>query len=266
MRSLEQHIKDMMEVWDCQVHIFGRDGIGTYPITVGKHSHFISMVDNPLKYKDEDLLPYFKEYFKDNGKHVLPGYVAAVGKDLDETKKILETWPDNFAFIGEVLCYKHYKDSKDVEHEHFDASIVAGIGDYGLPIFIHWDLNGKHDKELESLLDTFKNTQFILCHCGINELDDPYKAFLKANYLQGKHTNLWLDISWKALEFICADKNRIPMMEIPDHVLVGTDFNNSMEYFGIDFEETYDNFRKVVNKFNVDNAIKTLLQHNKNED
>lgn len=251
-------MKEMLEIWDCHVHAFGRDGIGDYP-NVSKTSKFISMVDNPLKYKGEKLESYFDEYFKGNGKHVLPGYVLCVGRDADETEVIYKKWHDNIAGFGEIIAHKHYVDSDKKKHTITDITILNRVAGYSLPVFVHWDLDGEDDQSFENVLKEFPKTKFVLCHCGINELDDPYKAFLKAVKLQTKNPNLWLDISWKALDFICADMNRLPVIENLDHTLVGTDFNNSMKKFDINFTDIYNKFRKIVDKVNLPVAVKTLF-------
>jgi len=254
MKSLEQHIKDLISVCDCHVHLFGRNGIASYPKPY--NSMFI-MVENSLDHKDDDLLPYFDEFIK-NG---LPyqTHLLCVGKDAEETSTILDKYRDFFSGFGEVKCYKHYLDKDGKEHKHYDLSILNEVVNKGLPVFIHWDLDGEKDELLYNILKSNPETTFVLCHLGQNELDDKKHAFEKAVELQTEFPNLWLSISWVTLEYLVNNRKEISKIEIPDHVLVGTDFSTDMKLHNVDFNERYDLFRKIYNQFNVNANINKLL-------
>jgi hypothetical protein len=250
MLNLGEYIKGSLSIWDCHVHLFGVNGIIPYK---KPYDNMIVMVENVLN--DQDLMPCFDELFKkDLPKNIYP---LCVGKDKEETKEIYNKYKDKFFGIGEIKAYKHYKNIKNVEKEHFDKSILEDSIQYHLPIFIHWDLNGKHDDELYNIIKSNKDTTFILCHCGMNELDNQVDSFNKAIEFQTTLPNLWLDISWVTLDYLTKNTNELSKIEIPDHVLTGT--NHSSLVSSGEFDDIYDNFKKIYQQFNILSNIKNLI-------
>ena len=249
MLSLDEYIKRGIDVCDCHVHWFGRKGIASY---TKPHEDMIVMVENNLKYQNDDLLPYFEDLFTRG----IPknSHLLGIGKDEEETEKIYWNYKDKLFGIGEVKAYKHYKNSDRIEKEHFNTGLLNWTTHYGLPIFVHWDLNGKHDKELYDIIKSNRNIPFILCHCGMNDIDDQKTAFNKSIELQTTLPNLWLDISWVALEYFSNHPTELARIEMPDHVLVGTDFSSNTK----DFDKTYDLFRKIYTRFNVQSNLNNL--------
>lgn len=259
MKSLYNYVNDQPRhlLMDAHVHLFN-DELIEYPYenVDGK----VIMVENSVKHTDRKLLPYFDNFFKHsfNSKDS----VLCVGCDRRDTYNIYKKYSDRFSGFGEVKCYKRCIDTEGNFIEHFDIENLTSIFEMGVnkPIFIHWDLNGKHDDEFEEILKKCPTAKIVLCHCGINELDNPYNAFKKACELQTKYTNLWLSISWFALDYFADHMHQLSFIPIPDHTIVGTDFNPEMSNQGKDEIDRYNKFKKIYDRFDVPVALQNLFR------
>lgn len=250
---------------DCHVHSFGRGEYYTYPQEYPING-CICMVENPLKYPERPLIDDFKIYISE-GEVTDRKKLLCVGKDAVETAQIYNIYKNKISGWGEIKCYKRCKDSKGNILKRYDTSILQSILDMSeskLPIFIHWDLDGERDEELYNIIKDHPAMKFVLCHCGINNLNNPEKSFQTAVRYQSSLPNLWLSISWDALGFFINKNNevkydKLSLLPDPYRVLVGTDFNPEDNSQGISFRERYYNFIKIYDNFNVPMALNNLF-------
>lgn len=252
-----------LTIIDCHTHMFGKGKILTYPHEYPINGK-ISMVENSIAHPDRSLFDDFKSYIN-FGEVTDKNKLLCVGKDAEETIKIYNTFKSKISGFGEIKCYKRGVNSHGDIIEIYDTSILQAVINKGLPVFIHWDLDGKHDEELYEIIKSNPNTKFVLCHAGIGELTNPDKSFKTAARYQSKLTNLWLSISWVALDYFIKDDfqsatNKLSMIPIPDHVLVGTDFNPEMNNRNISFEDRYKKFLSIYKQFNVPVALNNLFR------
>ena len=228
---------------DCHANLFGPNVLhDKHPyICLGKS---VIMVNNslPADGEAESLEPYYASIVdrrKAKGWSKFDyRFVSCIGKDLEETKKIYQTDPDMFSFFGEVKCRKHYIGVKSKE-EHYieDYSIALDhvLAENGLPMFIHLDLNDdKAEEKLVEILELNPARNIILCHCGMNDIDNQYEAFDRAVKLQKEHNNLWLEISWVALDFLYKDLEKYNKMD-SSRILMGTDLTDLDDKEDIDY-------------------------------
>lgn len=259
MRTLYNYVNNLPRhlIMDAHVHLFNEDVVEyPYKNIDGK----VIMVENSINHTDRKLLPYFDNFFK----HSIntKDSVLCIGCDREDTYSIYKKYSDKFSGFGEVKCYKHCIDTNGNILEYYDTNLLTSVFELGVnkPIFVHWDLNGKHDDEFEQILHDYPTAKIVLCHCGINELDDPYNAFKKACYLQTKYTNLWLSISWMALDYFINHMHQLSFIPIPDHTIVGTDFNPEMSNSGIDEKDRFQKFKKISERFDVPVALNNLFE------
>lgn len=236
--------------FDCHVHLFGKEGIFEYPKPVGG---MICMIENRLEFLDRKLEDYFEKYINKIPDHYKK---LAVGNTKEELSSILSRW--NFDGIGEIKCYKKYL-YKDKQKEYYDTSILIEALKYDLPIFIHWDLGSTKDNHLIQIIKNNPTKNFILCHCGISQYNDPKEVFREACNLQMIFNNLWLSISWTALDYLCENPLELPKVMIPNRIIVGTDFNGQMDEYDVDFNDRYNKFLNIYNKFNVRSNVNNLF-------
>ena len=251
MIEIRDYIFSRLNRVDCHVNLVGINSKKEYP---GFADGSIAMVNNDLMYSDTPLLPYIDELYQIKNDSHIDFHIALIGKDADELATICEKYPAEF--IGEVKCYKHFiTKEKHEEHYFSDTSIALDERFIDIPMFVHVDLiNEEAQKILEDILSVNLDRPIILCHCGINKLDDKDSAFERAINLQHKYNNLWLEISWSALFYIKDDHRKMSRIDT-DRVLFGTDFtkfsspdiiHKTLKY--IDYWTSTINVRRNVNK------------------
>lgn len=246
---------------DCHAHMFGASRSITYPYECPVNG-YIAMVDNPIRHPDHSLFDEFKTYIN-MGEVTRNKQLLCVGKDVDETQRIYNEFRDKICGFGEIKCYKRCSLDNQVI-EHYDTSILHSVLNNGLPVFIHWDLDGEHDDALYNIIKNNPNTKFVLCHCGLGEVCNHDDAFKKMIDFQHKLPNLWLSISWVALDYFVSDDGHIKYDELsaipnPDHVIVGTDINPQLDPHGKIFKHRYNKFIKLFAQFNVLGALNNLF-------
>lgn len=221
MIELKDYLFGKLNRVDCHVNLVGINSMENY---TGFADDSIVMVNNALMYSDESLAKYVDELYKIRKDKHVNFHIAHIGKDANELLEICKKYPTEF--IGEVKCYKHFVDNeKHEEHKVIDTSIALDKNFANIPMFVHVDLiNDEAQKILEEILSLNLDRPVILCHCGINKLDDKDSAFERAITLQHKYNNLWFEISWTAWDYIGKD-HRIMSRVDTDRVLLGTDFS-----------------------------------------
>lgn len=247
MISIKDFLFNRLNRVDCHANLYGESALDKY-CDIANDS--IVMVDYSLRNSNTSLLKYYDELYSNLGSY----HVSGIGKDLDETLEIYKKYKPEF--IGEVKCYKHFKyNGDDKEHLLSDFSIAMCDKLKDVTMFIHLDLIDDNSEEnLIKILEVNENRPVILCHCGMNDIDDKDNSFERALKLQHSYNNLWFEVSWIAWDYI-KDNHRIMSKIDTDRLLLGTDFTKytteeemkrHLSYF--DYWSSKMNIRRNINK------------------
>ena len=254
MIELKDYIFARLNRVDCHVLFEGKNKLEEgYPVFA---EDSILFVDNDIKNANEPLTSYFDK-ISDNLELGCKYHIAYIGKDLEETKALVKRHTPEF--IGEVKCFKHYTDSEGVERTHEDFSVAMCEDFRDIAMFIHLDLIDERSVNfLKQILEMNPDRPVILCHCGMNSLDDREKAFKYAVDLQHKYDNLWLEISWSwAWDYIGTDHRKMSLIDT-DRLLLGTDlskFDPTEEY-----QKVLHNFDYWSKKMNIRRNVNKIIQ------
>lgn len=255
-------------VIDCHRHDIGWDGHSDF--------HGIHLVDNPIRL-NRPLAPDFERFVTKENPKGIKGWVAAIGKDVEETKEIIKTHSYRIDAIGELKIFKHYVDrhkpGKVEVKTYYDDKILDDIiplcGRIQVVLF-HCDIINdiKCEKAIEGILNVVTcnpKIRFVWCHCGMNELDNKRYAHERIRKAMTAHPNLWTDISWEALPFYDAHPRLLAQLDT-DRVLLGTDTNSSGDREGAGLNNDrllrlFDNLSKVLlnNAMNLKNLFKEKM-------
>lgn len=221
MRDIKDFLFGCVTRSDSHANLFGNNILKDYPAIDTDSS--IAMINSDIKHKDKSLFEYFETYCKLHKN----GPVAANGKDIEEICKVIKAYPKRTLCIGEIKCYKHYIGHTSGEQTYDDFKLAFDISanplTKDLPLFVHIDLvNDNAVEGLESLLKCNDKRKVVLCHIGINGLDNPDDAFKRAVDLQHKYQNLWFELSWHALKYIDKDSRKLFQVDT-DRLVLGTD-------------------------------------------
>lgn len=220
MKDLKEYIFGSLNRIDCHVNLLGKNTLQKYP-SFNKDS--ILFVNNDINNFDEKLSPYFEQMMS-NEKYALSiftNYVAVVGNNLNETIELNEKYKPRL--LGEVKCFKRYNESKcnkGIFYENYDIAHCEELKN--IPMFVHFDLV-YDDTRFKEILEFNPKRPIVLCHCGMNNIDDKQYAFENALELQHKYPNLWIEISWAAWDYFGKDSQKLAQLNT-DKLLLGTDF------------------------------------------
>jgi predicted TIM-barrel fold metal-dependent hydrolase len=253
--SIKDYIFGNTNGFDCHANVIGSRALTDYPVFLD--NSLIMAIDGYIT-SDKSNYDDIKQYCQKNKN----AFVAAKSNDIDELEKIVNDFSNNIKAIGEVICYKkdvenELGNGKDYIYDNFD--LVFEIAEkFDLPIFVHIDLIDEYSiKQLSKLLENNPNTNIVLCHLGINGVDDKTFAFEEAITLQHKYNNLWLELSWYAYDFIKRDYRKLALMD-SDRLVLGTDFTK----FDSDdkIKNTLSMFKYWSNTINKKMNMKKLLK------
>lgn len=225
METLYNYIKVLSD-WDGHVHLFNHKK--PIPENHG-FKKCIGFMD--IEYDDVDninVLDSYTDYIKnhwDKEKEIL----LATGVTFDDIKSVYEKYPDVIKGFGELKCYDSYKDVKiPYKKIGFVKSVVHYSSKNGnLPVYIHWELNDATDvKKLEDVIKFYPSVPIVLCHLGMNKKNRDI-AFIESIRLQKQYSNVWLDISWDAADYLWENLMRLNNLDL-DRVILGTDLNNKL--------------------------------------
>lgn len=268
MKTLYSYIQNTQNPrFDGHIHFFNHIS----PI-VGKipHESYYDMkmigfmdieFDNIDKYNVIKLYDNFIKNEYDPNKHIL----LATGTNIKEIKSLYNKYSNNIIRgFGELKCYDEYQ-NKPVNYKDilFVDDVVSFSSDCGsLPVYIHWELNNEDDViKLESILNKYPNVPIILCHFGMNENNKDY-AYKESYRLSSKYDNLWLDVSYTALDYF--SEKPMNIFNFPNNrIIMGSDLNNKIYGENHNFEEEYNEICRKMNiiyKFvNTDKNISNLF-------
>lgn len=212
------NINDLLfnNYFDCHYHGFGRYGTNLTSVSS------LYMVDNPIKYKNSLV-----KYFTKNENILNHNLFLVIGKDIEETKLLLNKYKNSFG-IGELKVYKQYIsiNNKNTIKKYSNLQFLKDVLNLNIkkPIFIHYDIDNQSIIDLEKILGDYKDRTVVLCHCGMNELFDKEQTFELVRNLQQKYANLFLDISWVALDYFLENKQKFANLD-NTRLLLGSDNN-----------------------------------------
>jgi Tat protein secretion system quality control protein TatD with DNase activity len=253
MISIRDFVFNNLKLSDSHINLFGDSIYSDYSDFDILNS--IVMCNISLDEENKSVLKTFDLFLsKDENKQYI---ISANGKDIDEIKTIIEKYKNQIKCIGEIKCYKHCINSKGEELESEDFSIPMNLDFTDLPVFIHCDLiNDRIVNTFEQVLKKNLNKKVVLCHCGINDLDNQEKSFKYAVDLQHKYNNLWFEISWKAYDYINTDNRKLSQLDT-DRIVLGTD----LTIYDENVEEILRLFKYWNNQIRNKTNIKKLLSN-----
>ena len=94
-------------------------------------------------------------------------------------------------------------------------------------MYLHWDIKDDSDvKKINLILEDYPDVPLVLCHCGMCEGNESF-AFTQVCQMMLSHNNLWVDISYTAMDFF---KSHIMLLNQLhwDRVILGSDINQRL--------------------------------------
>jgi Tat protein secretion system quality control protein TatD with DNase activity len=255
MISIKDYIFNNTEYCDSHANLLGQAVYDKYP-SINPNNSIVMC--NVLLEDNVSFLPYFDKFVPENKQYIY----SANGKDLDELKSVINKYEKHIRCIGEIKCYKHCIDHTNKELECEDFSIVTNLEFTKLPVFVHCDLSNERVVSMfEEVIKSNANKKVVLCHCGINDLDNKDFAFKNAIELQHKYNNLWFEISWKAYDYIGTDNRKMAQLDT-DRIVLGTDLTKYISE--TDYKKTMELFRYWNNQIRNQANIRKLLSNDDN--
>lgn len=260
MISLAEYVKGYgLNEIDGHIHLFNHKETLNNPYPY-PYKLKVGFMDLEFDVDELNVRDSYKRYI--NNYYTDKDILLATSTNIDDIIYLLDTYPE-IKGIGELKCYDKYQDKslpyKDI---NFVSDCCQLAKQYNVPIYLHWELNSEeYIKQLKELLQRYNDVTIVLCHCGFdNDLDE--KIFNEVIGMMSVYNNLWIDISYTALEFFNWNINKLNILD-GSRVILGTDFNNKL--FGANHnpaKETQDIIYKLnhVSKYiDSDTNIKRLF-------
>lgn len=229
METLYQYITKKQDVaipdWDGHIHLFNHKGPIQNKHDFEKYIGFMDIEYNDLK--NINVLDSYTNYIEnhwDEDKEIL----LATGITIEDVKSVYEKYPKIIKGFGELKCYDKYGEDLILPYKRikFVKDIMKFSYNHGrLPVYVHWEFVTPADVEkIENVLKLYRTVPLVLCHCGMNEFNRDF-SYTEAIRLQKLYNNLWLDISWDAVDYF---SNNLMLLNnlILDRIILGTDLNN----------------------------------------
>lgn len=268
MKSLyEYYIKPSPPIIDGHIHMFNweKNICNDVPISLNPEYKRVVFID--IEFDNIDKYNFFNRYHQ----YIKSGYkkdtdiLLASGITIEDIEKIYNRYPKTIKGFGELKCYNKYLGEKiDYKKISFVEQVCDFSKNHGSkPVYIHWEFENDSDvKKLERIIKSYPSVPIVLCHCGMNESNQDF-AYHQSVRMSKIYDNLWLDISYTALDFFYDNVlllNNLP----PDKVFTGTDINCKSLGPSHDFKNDYNNIIDkicTVNKYiNSDKNIKLLFK------
>ena len=252
--------------WDGHMHLFNSSQ-SLFELYNPKSSKLIGFADiefDHINDFDGKMIDIYDNYIKNhyNNNQIL----LATAPGSKEAIAIYEKFPNIIKGFGELKLYNKYRD-KEIPYKKI--SIARDIAGYSsknnnLPVYIHYSLtNTREANNLNNLLKSYPTVPIVLCHCGMESGFEDC-AFYYVVDLMKKYSNLWVDISYIALDYFISNYMKLYNLDL-DRIILGSDINIKM--FGKahkdpcgDCELIMRNLRILYNIVNSDNNIKKLFQ------
>lgn len=264
MKALYDFLIDNKEYWDGHFHLFNHKSVNEFNDNrASKIVGFMDLEYDSINLKVVDSYQKFIDNNYNKDKHIL----LATGTNIEEIKSVFEKHKSIIKGFGELKCYDIYKGKKvPYKKISFVKEVCKFSYENGsLPVYLHWELNDEKDiQKLESLLTSYPTIPIVLCHCGINDYNADF-AFFHVSDLCKKYNNLWVDISYRGLEFF--KNNPLQLLQLPlNRLIFGTDINNKytkgIEKYNYNPDEIFNDMDYLINMFNINNTknIKSLFK------
>lgn len=248
--------------WDGHIHTFNHKSIIPKEHMCSQRVCFMDIEFDDLD--NINVLDSYKKYIN-NGYDKNADILLATAIDVEDIKALYNKYPNIIKGFGELKCYDVYAGEKI---PYKKIKLVREIVEFSrkngdLPVYIHWELNNTKDlTKLVSVIKKCPQVPIVLCHFGINDNNGDF-ASVAAMQLQREYSNVWLDLSYTALNYF---SNNILKLTNYDYnrIIIGTDYNNKI--FGENHTEkerqsimdkitTVVNFTKISNKNNIKNLF-----------
>ena len=250
---------------DGHIHLFDHSGlIDSNLIDTSKRC--VCFADISFRYIDESkgdrMIAIYDEFiskFYDPSHHIL----LATGENAKDIIAIYERYPDKIKGFGELKCYSEYMHGKlPYGNLNWIRPVLDYNKDIGLPVYIHYNLNGKDRiNKFEKLLKKY-SFPIVLCHCGMYDDCDHNLIHETIIDLMRSHDNLYVDISYAASDFYINNTNKLLELN-SSKVIIGTDVNPAIGRVIDDpiehTNELYDNFNRLNKLGNFNYNIKKLF-------
>jgi hypothetical protein len=244
MKSLVSYIMRKDVVIDGHIHLFNWEEsiVGKIPHGNNPNTKMVGFMDiefdNIEKYNTLRLYDEFIKNHYDPDFHIL----LATGTNIEDISEVYNKHKDIIRGFGELKCYDQYQ---GIPINYKKISLVRDVVKFSskngnLPVYVHWELNEKSDVvKFEKVLKDFPGVPIVLCHCGINEKYSEY-AYSAAQKLSRMYGNLWLDISYVAINFFY-EKPWLLLQLPSDRIFIGSDLNNKSYGPNHNFDKDYKN-------------------------
>lgn len=263
MRTLKTYLSN--ETIDGHIHLFDHTGI------IGNHKRLtnhkcVGFMDVDFmkldQYDHEKVMGYYDTYIR---KHRNPDTILlATGTDCDTMIDLYLTYPDTIKGFGEIKCYSYYNDDsgRSIDLPYGNLNWIRPLCDFDrelkLPIFLHWYVfDDMRRDELDRLLTDYPSIPFVLCHCGLSPFKDYQNQYEYVVGLILKHNNLYVDISFDAMEFFIENPDRMRVLN--GRCFLGSDLNPTCVRAGNE-KKYLSNFHTLYNyKMKFNDTVKNLF-------
>lgn len=268
MKSLINYIRNLEDPqYDGHIHLFNHKEsiVGKIPHEKYDGVKMVGFMDIEFDDIDNINIPasyrrfIHREYDKD--KHIL----LATGITIEDISEIYYKYKGIIKGFGELKCYDEYKGNpiKFKKISFVNDVVKFSCKNGNLPVYIHWNFNNNKDVEkFESVLKKYPSAPIVLCHCGMSKKGYNDFAYSQVCRLGQMYSNLWLDISYDALDYFFNKSSQL--LQLPtSRVISGTDLNCKNYGPNHKFENEYNNTvekMKIIQRFiNTSNNLKRLF-------
>lgn len=242
---------------DAHVHLFDhKDNIYNY-INDDYCDLKIGFMDTDFeclnKYSYKDTIRYYDNFINNyyNNQNTI---LLATGTSSKVMIDLYKKYPDIIKGFGEIKCYDYYK---NISLPFGNLDWIYELCEFNktkkLPIYLHYyvyDFN--RYLQLDFLLNKYPTIPFVLCHAGLSFKQDYIIQFSYVTNLLSKHKNLYIDISYKPVEFFLSNKQYTQIYK--DRALYGSDLNP--KYFA---EKNNNDYLKTFDTSNQVSVVKKLF-------
>lgn len=222
--------KNFLE-FDGHIHLFSNTGsvikyipkkwVGFMDIEYDKITKF------PAQYYYENFINKYllmENYIPENN------ILLATSWNFEEIKTIIENYHFLIRGIGELKLYNTYNGYNIGYH---DLNLIKNLlywneEKYNLPVYIHYDLNNITDvKKFISLIKSYSDTYFVLCHMGICNDGSNSDFIIKKQIFDMllEYDNLFFDVSWGALTPLIMNKDFLHKKTRSHRLIWGSDWS-----------------------------------------
>lgn len=250
---------------DGHIHLFDHSGVIDSSL-IDTSKRCVCFADISFRYidnyKGDGMIAIYDEFINkcyDPSHHIL----LATGENAKDIIAIYERYPDKIKGFGELKCYSEYMHGKlPYGNLNWIRPVLDYNKDLGLPVYIHYNLNGKDRiNKFENLLKKY-SFPIVLCHCGMYDDCDYNLIHETIIDLMNSYDNLYVDISYAASDFYVKHINKLLELN-SSKVIIGTDVNpaigrvidNPTEHTN----ELYDKFNRLNKLGNFNYNIKKLF-------